>query len=242
MPGLTTTIIIDTGEKLQLGLPEARDKRPAMSVLNSLKNGVMERSRKGKLMHFYSEFESGMTVLDVGVSSELKKGLPAKNYFLKNFRYDSAYYTGLGVQDLVGMEELFPGKRFVQYAGGRFPFDDRQFDWVFSNAVIEHVGDDSAQLAFLDEMLRVASGVFFTTPNKYFPLETHTNVLLLHWTDGFFCKCCNKNRPWFKKDNLYLISYDKLGKLLDMSNVSDHAIFPKRFLGLTRTFTVVCHQ
>jgi ubiquinone/menaquinone biosynthesis C-methylase UbiE len=54
------------------------------------------------------------------------------------------------------MEVLFPGKRFVQYAGGRFPFSNKTFDWVFSNAVIEHVGDENAQLLFLNEMMRVA--------------------------------------------------------------------------------------
>ena len=136
--------------------------------------------------HFYSLFKEGESVLDVGVSPESKKALPARNYFLKNYRYNHGTYTGLGVRDLTGMENLFPGKRFVQYPGGKFPFSDKEFDWVFSNAVIEHVGDDCAQLLFLNEMMRVANNVFFTTPNKYFPIESHTNVFFLHWNDKLY--------------------------------------------------------
>jgi len=92
------------------------------------------------------------------------------NYFLKTFRYGSEHYTGLGIQDLSNMGNLYPGKTFVAYPGGRFPFEDNEFDWVFSNAVIEHVGDDADQVMFVNEMLRVARNVFFTTPNKYFPV------------------------------------------------------------------------
>ncbi len=69
------------------------------------------------------------------------------------------------MQDLSDMNNLFPDKRFVTYQGGKFPFDDDEFDWVFSNVVIEHVGNDEALLMFINEMLRVAKNVFFTTPN-----------------------------------------------------------------------------
>jgi hypothetical protein len=88
----------------------------------------MRKSREEKLSHFYSLYREGMTVLDVGVSSESKLGTPARNYFLKNYRYNSRYYAGLGVQDLSQMTNLFTSKQFVQYPGGRFPFEDNQFD------------------------------------------------------------------------------------------------------------------
>jgi hypothetical protein len=52
--------------------------------------------------------------------------------------------------------------------------------------VTEHVGDEEAQIQFVNEMLRVARNVLFTTPSKYFPVESHTNTLLLHWHDGLF--------------------------------------------------------
>jgi ubiquinone/menaquinone biosynthesis C-methylase UbiE len=54
------------------------------------------------------------------------------------------------------------------------PLESGSFDWVFSNAVIEHVGSWGHQERFAKEIQRVASrGYFVTTPNKFFPIEPH---------------------------------------------------------------------
>jgi SAM-dependent methyltransferase len=66
--------------------------------------------------------------------------------------------------------------------GTKLPFADGTFDVVVSNAVIEHVGDEADQRRFVAEHLRVARNVVITTPNRWFPLETHTNAFLRHWS------------------------------------------------------------
>lgn len=59
------------------------------------------------------------------------------------------------------------------------PFRTKSYDWVFSNAVIEHVGGWERQKRFANEIRRVArKGYFITTPNKYFPIEPHTYLPL----------------------------------------------------------------
>ena len=64
--------------------------------------------------------------------------------------------------------------RIVKADGRSLPFADKSFDWVFSNAVIEHVGNWEDQRQFAAEIRRVASrGYFITTPNLYFPIEPH---------------------------------------------------------------------
>lgn len=213
-----------------------------MSMALDVKTKVMYFSRAKKLHHFYSLFKEGNSVLDVGVSGEvqLKKTLPTVNYFLKEYQFNSESYTGLGVQDLTGMEDLYPGKRFVQYPGGKFPFSDKEFDWVFSNAVIEHVGDDNAKRLFINEMVRVAKNVFFTTPNKYFPVESHTNVFFIHWNDRLFYSWCQKYRPRRNKNNLHLLSFHRLQALLEDSSASSFSIYKNHLFGLPMHFTVVC--
>lgn len=211
--------------------------------LVELKKQVMKRSRERKLAHFLSLFREGQSVLDVGVTSE-RAGFgaffPSQNHFLKNYPYGQGSYTGLSIEDVSGMEELFPGKRFVRYEGNAFPFRDKEFDWVFSNAVIEHVGDDGRQLNFLNEMMRVARSVYFTTPNKYFPLESHTNAILLHWNDGLFYRWCGRKKPWATRENLYLFSRKRLLGLMQRSHATAYSVMSNRLAVIPMTFTVVC--
>ena len=217
-----------------------------MSLINkeiykSLKFKTMERSRRAKLEHFCELCPGGGSFLDVGVSRETGAGRrPLMNLFLKTFRYRPEDYTGLGVQDLTGMDKLYPGKRFVQYSGGIFPFADNEFDWIWCNAVIEHVGRDDAQVQFVNEMLRVSRNVFFTTPNKYFPVDSHTNVFFLHWNSKYFYKWCKNHKPNWTKDNHYLFSLKRLNSIMEKSNAGSYQIYKNRLLGMVMTFTIVC--
>jgi hypothetical protein len=61
------------------------------------------------------------------------------------------------------------------------PFDDDYVDFALANAIIEHVGNEVDQLKMVQEMTRVARAWVITTPNKWFPIESHTSVVLLHW-------------------------------------------------------------
>lgn len=210
------------------------------NTIISIKNRAMEVSRSKKVDHFYSLCSADAKVLDVGVSREYGQGGPHLNYFLKTYRLDPRTYTGLGVQDIESMADLYPGKSFVQYPGGRFPFDDRRFTHCFSNAVIEHVGSECDQIEFVNEMLRVANLVFFTTPNKLFPVESHTNALLIHWNDEAFWRWCARKRPYWNRSNLFLFSRRRLLEVLKRSNARNFRIYSNRMIGLTMTFSVVC--
>jgi hypothetical protein len=53
------------------------------------------------------------------------------------------------------------------------PFPDGAFDLVWSNAVIEHVGDLDRQRRFAEEIRRVTDRYFVTTPWRGFPMELH---------------------------------------------------------------------
>ncbi|WP_164478461.1 class I SAM-dependent methyltransferase [Mycolicibacterium stellerae] len=61
------------------------------------------------------------------------------------------------------------------------PFPDDYVDFALANAVIEHVGQEQDQRRMINEMTRVARAWVVTTPNKWFPVESHTSAVFLHW-------------------------------------------------------------
>jgi SAM-dependent methyltransferase len=200
----------------------------------------MQRSRDAKLEDFYRHCSRECDVLDVGVSNNDHS--PQVNLFLKKFRFPACRYTGLAVEPIAAVAAQFPEHRFVEYDGKVFPFRDREFGFVFSNAVIEHVGKTADQIRFVNEMLRAGERVFFTTPNKYFPVESHTNALFIHWYPTYFYRWCRRKQPYWSEQNLRLLSYADLKRVIEGSQAKTHAIKRNRLLGLTMTFTVVCQR
>jgi SAM-dependent methyltransferase len=187
-------------------------------MLSNLRLAIRRRSRAKKMEQFYALCPEGSQILDVGVSGMMGPDDPERNSFLREFTRAPSTYTGLGVEDLTALRCAFPQFRLVQYPGGAMPFADNEFDWAFSNAVIEHVGGSGEQLAFIDEMLRVSRAVYFTTPNRWFPVETHSSVLFLHWNRRAFDRwAAAKGYSWLTAKELRLLGYRELSTLLEAS-------------------------
>lgn len=211
-----------------------------MLGIRSFKTSVMRRSRNRKLEHFYSTCDPDANVLDVGVTNNEHN--TQVNLFLNEFRFNVSQYTGLAVEPMDNIRNKHPGKRFVEYSGGVFPFNDNEFEWVFSNAVIEHVGGEDEQVNFINEMIRVGQNVFFTTPNKYFPVEAHTNTLFMHWYSPLFYRWCKRNSSYWNDNNLVLLGYRDLKKLLDMSDATNYIIRKNLVLFYPMTYTILCSR
>ena len=125
------------------------------------------RMRREKLRLFFSLVgdASAQSLLDVGGTSGFGGEFQD---FSERFRFTCAVnLTAFRVQGATGCA--------VIGNGCQLPFENASFDWVFSNAVIEHVGGWDQQRQFASEIRRVArKGYFIGTPNRYFPIDPHT--------------------------------------------------------------------
>jgi len=65
--------------------------------------------------------------------------------------------------------------------GCDLPFQDKSYSIVFSNSVIEHVGDFSRQKQFAGEVRRVGHRLWVQTPAYEFFIEPHFLCPFFHW-------------------------------------------------------------
>jgi len=146
---------------------------------------VSLRSRRRKLRLFLEELHptAETSVLDVG-ADELAfgegDGCGTLNFFEEHYPWPERI-TALGLQDGTGFRARYPAIQYVQGDACALPFADGEFDIVFSNAVVEHVGDRERQRQLVAEAIRVGRRAFITTPNRRFPVEVHTRLPVVHW-------------------------------------------------------------
>lgn len=158
------------------------------------------------------------SVLDIGVTSD--QSYESSNYF-EHFYPWKDRITAAGLDDASFLEAKYPGMRFVTADAMALPFADHAFDLVHSSAVIEHVGSRARQQQMLAECLRVARrGICLTTPNRWFPVEFHTQLPLLHWLPS------TMHRPAFR-----LLGY---GFFAEESNLN--LLSRRTLLGITAAF------
>jgi methyltransferase family protein len=147
----------------------------------SLPTRIAKHQRRRMLARFLraTKIAPQDSILDVGVTSDRSH---SHSNYLEAWYPHRERITATGVEDAAFLEQEFPGVRFVRADGLRLPFGDASFDFVHASAVIEHVGSRERQAAFLRELWRVArKGLFVTTPDRWFPIEVHTVLPLLHY-------------------------------------------------------------
>lgn len=124
-------------------------------------------------------------------------------------------------------------------------FGDSAFDIVFSNSVIEHVGNISRQRRMADEVRRVGPKYWVQTPNRHFPIEVHflfpffqylpsrVRIAIAKVWPFSFSKALGLD-PVFEAEHIWLLTYRQM-----------HALFPdalihrEMLLGLTKSLIAV---
>ncbi len=145
------------------------------------------------------------------------------------------------------IEPLPGGFRMVPANGCELPFASQSFDIVFSNSVIEHIGDQHARRRFAGEIRRVGRRYWVETPSRWFPVEPHLLTPVVHylprrWQERLvrrFTVWELLERPSPDRREYYIAHYLNEVRLLDAAELAH--LFPEaqvvreRFLGLTKS-------
>ncbi len=196
------------------------------------------RRRKWNLFLQKLQPTATTSILDVGFNAVEYSA--TDNFLEKNYLYPERI-TALGINDPADFKKRYPKVSVVEYPGGQFPFPTQSFDIVWSNAVIEHVGDREKQLGFLKELRRVGKHGFITTPNRHFPVEVHTRTPLLHWLPKQWFHDYLKlvGKSWATGDYMQLLSEKELRQLLVDAGMYEYQLIRNRCCGFTLDFAII---
>jgi hypothetical protein len=159
-------------------------RQPDLAEWLAERVSLWNRAQKMRLFFEAIQPDAETTVVDVGVGdtgfSTGRGAARTHNYFEAMYPWPERI-TAVSDVGLTNFAAEFPSIRSVTADGRELPFSHDAFDVAVSNAVLEHVGERDDQRAFVHELCRVAPRVFVSTPNRWFPVEMHTLVPLVHW-------------------------------------------------------------
>jgi len=126
-------------------------------------------------------------------------------------------------------------------------YHDGQFDIVYSNSVIEHVGGDKEIQSMANEIRRVAKRYYVQTPNRYFPVEPHFSfpmfqfmpiglraTFVQHFPLGWFERISDRERAEELVRSINLLSKRQVQSLFP-----DAVIIDERFCGISKSLLAV---
>lgn len=198
----------------------------------------LRRKRFAKFRELIDKVPKPLTILDVGGT--------------QNFWKQMGMLDEEGISfTLLNLEAETPiSDRFTCLAGDARDlsrFSDKQFDIVFSNSVIEHVGNLDDQNRMAAECIRVGKRYFIQTPNRYFPIEPHFLFPFFQfmpiWMRAWLLR--NFRLGWYEKikDKTESIEIAKSARLMTKSELMrafpGASVLAEKFKGITKSFTMI---
>ena len=145
------------------------------SCFKSVLKSFSHKSRTKKFQLFEALFRPRPEerVLDIGASGRVF----LRYTFEDVYPYPSRIVAGgYDLGEVRSARQAYPVSTYVVFDGCSLPFPDKSFDIVFSNAVIEHILGAGRQEQFAREVVRVGKSWFITTPNYWYPFESHYHL------------------------------------------------------------------
>lgn len=186
---------------------------------------------------FFSHFKKtdSIKILDVGGTDYFweKSSLPKMpNVEITLLNLTKEKVNQPGIDSVVGDATCMP------------QFEDKSFDLVFSNSVIEHVYTWENQVKMANEIQRVGKKFFIQTPNKNFPIEAHYAIPFAQYMPkSILFPILTKTRlsrlqKWDKNDaKQYLDEILLLDEKAMKTLFSGASIYKERMLGLVKSIS-----
>ena len=196
-----------------------------------------------KLVDEYVEVNQSCTILDLGGTVEYWQTWGSA------FDLSKVEVLCINTFDQLASPEM-PNVRCVKgNACNLSDYQDQEFDIVFSNSCIEHVGGWRAMSEFASEVRRVGKSYFIQTPNFWFPIEAHARMPFIHWLPdqityrlhlltkaGYYPKADSVNSAMQIVEDAKLLDFNQMQCLF-----SDAEIRREKFMGVTKALIAVRH-
>jgi hypothetical protein len=117
--------------------------------------------------------------LDIGTTSDDKN--PSSNIVIKNIKNIEKFKC---ISNQIVDSDFFYKKlkKSITEEFSENELYEFSSDLVISSATIEHVGGALEQKKMIDNIIKLTKKIFIiTTPNRFYPIEMHTKIPLLHW-------------------------------------------------------------
>ena len=224
-----------------MNINEKKNNYISFSFFKKQQTELIKKYRLKFFNHFRKniKFTKKSRVLDVGFSESREK---YNNLFLNKYPFKNKI-TSISNQKPFFIKKIFPQICFKICNAKKMKFKNNSFDIVHSNAVIEHVGSFNNQLKFVSECFRVSKKyVFIQTPYKFFPLEIHTKIPLIHYLPHKFYAPIYEFfgfKSLSKIENLNLMSISDIKKILKILNIIKYSIIKIKLFGFTSNIILV---
>lgn len=152
------------------------EKDIKMSLFAKLSS--ISRKRKFELFDKVMKPTTQTKMLDVG--AEISSGQELQFIDLYH-RGNKLTAVNTSAEHIKEIQERYPGVEAIVGDACDLPWPDKHFDIIYSNAVIEHVGDFERQKQMAAEIMRVGKRWFVTTPNRWYPFEFHMRLPFVTW-------------------------------------------------------------
>ena len=149
-----------------------------MSIFTRLSK--ISRIRKLELFNRLMNPTKETRILDVG--AEISPNSECNIQFIDCYPWkNNVSAINLSSEHISLIKQYYPEVDVRVGDACNLPWEDKHFDIVYSNAVIEHLENFERQKKMATEIMRVGKSWFVTTPNRWYPFEFHMRLPFVTW-------------------------------------------------------------